>query len=413
MTSFTRQSLLAEVEKLAKTARRDPAVVFNSHITGLAVIRSLGRHGVPVIALDSDPLALGLESRFATATGPIPYPLDDEQAFRDALLDLGRRLGRRAVLFPGNDEWLLPVARLRDELEPYFLIPFSNFTTLEALLDKRKLYRTARDLNIPTPRTWFFDEQSPEAIAKEVNYPVILKPAFQREFSYRFGVKVFEARSRDEFLRLAAEAAGFGLVAQEIIPTGAGSFYSLGSYIAPDGRAKGVFVGRKLAQFPPGFGTGCLVDARWVGEVADRGIEVLRRFNYHGISEVEFLRDPRDGRFLLLDANTRTWKWIGLPIAAGIDLPWLAYQNALGVAAEELPEPQYADGLKWIYLHDYFKLAGSGNHDGHLEERDWLALLDRKGNSRMVEAVYDPDDPLPFVKQIRSLFADRKYFCAC
>src|SRR5439155_318297 len=102
------------------------------------------------------------------------------------------------------------------------------------------------------------------------------------------------------------------------------------SYVAPDGEIRGAFVGRKLEQYPEGFGTGCLVVGEQVADIVDRGRAILRSYGYHGISEVEFIWDPVRKDHLLLDVNPRVWKWIALPIASGVDLPWLAYSEAIG-----------------------------------------------------------------------------------
>src|SRR5947209_4543262 len=147
----------------------------------------------------------------------------------------------------------------------------------------------------------------------------MLKPAFHREFTNEFGAKVFRAENRAEFLNLCERAARHPMLAQEIVGTGLDSFYSLCSYMGRDGAPKGVFVGRKLEQYPPDFGTACLVDARYVPEIVERGVAILRQFGYQGVSEIEFIYDERDGDYKLLDVNTRVWKWIGLPIAAGVD----------------------------------------------------------------------------------------------
>ncbi|MBI3650162.1 MAG: hypothetical protein HY231_03865 [Acidobacteria bacterium] len=53
------------------------------------------------------------------------------------------------------------------------------------------------------------------------------------------------------------------------------SFYSLCSYIGRDRQAKGVFVSRKLEQYPPDFGSACLVEACYVGEIVARGVAVF------------------------------------------------------------------------------------------------------------------------------------------
>ena len=153
-----------------------PAVVFNCHITGLAVARSLGRRGVPVIALDRDDGGYGLHSRYVTAAGLCPYPLDDERGFIDLLLEIGAALGQKAVLFPCLDEWVFAVARHRRELEEFYLLPFSQLDTIERLLDKNLLYKTCETRGIPIPRTWYVGEQSPADIAAEIPFPSIVKP---------------------------------------------------------------------------------------------------------------------------------------------------------------------------------------------------------------------------------------------
>jgi hypothetical protein len=59
-------------------AARPPTVVFQvSYACGLDIVRDLGRHDVPVLALDADPDAIGLRSRYATGM-VCPDPLADE-----------------------------------------------------------------------------------------------------------------------------------------------------------------------------------------------------------------------------------------------------------------------------------------------------------------------------------------------
>src|SRR5207249_7972659 len=80
------------------------AIVFNCHITGLAVARSLAAHGVDVIALDPDPRGLGQASRAVAQRHKCPNPLEDEHGFVQYMLDNARHFGEGAVLFPTNDE---------------------------------------------------------------------------------------------------------------------------------------------------------------------------------------------------------------------------------------------------------------------------------------------------------------------
>jgi predicted ATP-grasp superfamily ATP-dependent carboligase len=407
------RELIDNVREKINSSEMPAAIVFNCHITGLAVARSLGRRGVPVIGLDRDENGYGLHSRYTTVAGRCPYPLDDERAFIDFLLEIGAALNQKAVLFPCLDEWVFAVARHASELGEYFTLPFSDIDTVERILDKNLLYRKCEERGIPIPRTYYVGEQSPEQVSGEISYPCIVKPALQREFTNEFGQKVLRANNREDFLELCKRAGHHPLLAQAIVGAGVDSFYSLCSYIGRDGQAKGAFVGRKLEQYPPDFGTACLVDSRYVDEIVERGVDILKEFGYHGISEVEFIYDDRSREYKLLDINTRVWKWIGLPISAGIDLPWLAYADA--VFGNVKAAPGQGDGLRWVYLKDYIALRRQtpGVQETTLTRQNWLDLMAGAENSQIVDAVFSNDDPEPFVQMIESLFAKTQYYCAC
>ncbi len=397
------------------------AIVFNSHITGLAVARSLGRRGVPVIALDPDPQGYALASKYATVSALCPYVLTDEDAFIAYLCALGDALARPAVLFPANDEWVLAVNRHRARLAERFIIPFSGPEIVEPVLDKARLYRTARELSIPIPGTWDVSPANLATVAGELPYPCIVKPTEQRAFYDAFGDKAWQIQSPDELRDAVERAEGHPLVAQEIIGQGLSDFYSVCSYIGEDGEAHGTFVGRKLEQYPADFGTGCLVAAEGPPEIAARGVRMLQAFGYRGISEIEFIYDARDGEQKLLDINTRVWKWIGLPIAAGVDLPWLAYADATGKPERTPNTPASANtpdtqrGLVWTYAKDYLALrlmGRGGDTASYLPEAFWAELVAGQAG-HVVDAVIDPDDPAPAGRMLAQLANPRRYFCAC
>ena len=72
---------------------------------------------MPLLALDANPRALGLRSRLAAGM-VCPDPAQDEEAFVSFLEDLGRRLPRKGVLFPTHDQYIWPISRHAERLEP-------------------------------------------------------------------------------------------------------------------------------------------------------------------------------------------------------------------------------------------------------------------------------------------------------
>jgi predicted ATP-grasp superfamily ATP-dependent carboligase len=166
--------------------------------------------------------------------------------------------------------------------------------------------------------------------AEELGFPVLVKPSDPVGFKRRFQRQAFRCESAAEVEDAYARAEEFEPMVQELVPGGDDALYTVGSYLARDGRRLGIFCGRKLRQTPPGIGTCRVGEAVWVEEAVDAAMRLLRAFGFHGLSQVEFKRDPRDGRFRLMEINPRLWQWHGLATACGVDLPRIAYADLVG-----------------------------------------------------------------------------------
>jgi D-aspartate ligase len=315
---------------------RSPAVVVDvGWVNGLAAIRSLGRAGVPVLALDHRPSALGFRSRYAQPR-VCPDP-QDEGAFIDFLAKLGEALEAPAPVFPTHDEPLNAIARAGDRLSKRFLFPFPRWEVLSRIQSKRSQLEVAEAAGIPVPR-W----ATTSAAADELGYPVLVKPSSTEGFKRRFGRQAFRCETRDDVERAFAEADAYEPLVQELVPGGDEELYTLGSYLTADGEPLGLFCGRKLRQTPPGVGTCRVGEAVWVEEVVEQGLRLLRELGHTGISQVEFKRDPRDGSYRLMEVNPRLWQWHGLAAACGVDLPRIAYEDLTG----KRPDPVSMNGRR-------------------------------------------------------------------
>jgi D-aspartate ligase len=321
----------------------NPAVVVDvGWVNGLAAIRSLGRAGVRVLALDHRPSALGFRSRYAE---PVLTPdPQDEEAFVSFLA--GIELDAPAPLFATHDEPLNAIARAAGSLGDRFLYPFPRWELLSRIQDKRSQLEAAEAAGVPVPRT-AHPSSAGEArsAAEELGWPVLVKPSSTEGFKRRFRRQAFRCETAAEVETAYRDAEPYAPMVQEVVPGGDGELYSLGSYLAQGGEPLGVFCGRKLRQTPPGVGTCRVGEAVWVEEVVEQGLTLLRALDFHGLSQVEFKRDPRDGSFRLMEVNPRLWQWHGLASACGVDLPVIAYRDLTG----ERLEPVSANGsrMRW------------------------------------------------------------------
>jgi predicted ATP-grasp superfamily ATP-dependent carboligase len=391
---------------LERAAARDPAIVLQvSWANGLDIMRDLSRHDVPLLALDANPRALGLNSRRAAGL-VCPDPRANEEAFVTFLEELGRRLPRRAVLFPTHDEYIWPISRHAERLDPWFIIPFSRWETMQHLHDKRTQIESAWRCGVETPRTVFIDSEADlERGAGEIGFPAIFKPVESLAFKLRFRRHVLTIASRDELEHVYARANDCGtLMMQEIVPGGDDQLYTVGSYLDEQSRPLAVFTGHKLRQHPPMFGHCRMAVSRWVPDLADAGVRLLQELDYHGVSQVEFKRDVNDGRFKLMEINARHWMWHALGTDSGVNLSHAAYADAVG---RPFIAPRQTDGGKWaIFLTD----ARDSQREWRRGERDLLPWILTYISVRR-DGLYNLADPLPGLlattRQLRQVITRR------
>jgi D-aspartate ligase len=353
-------------------------VVEVAWVNGLAAIRSLGRHGLRVVALDHRPYALGFRSRYAEPR-LAPDPLDDEEGFIEELRALAEETDDVLPVFPTHDEHVNAIARHADALERY-RFPFPSWEVLERIQSKRHQLDTAESIGLPIPRT-FHPTSREEALAagQELGFPVLVKPSANVGFRRSHRRQLFRCETPAELERAYEAAEPYEPMVQELIPGGDEELYTLGSYVSAEGEALGLFSGHKLSQTRGFMGSARVGEAVWVDEVVEQGLALLRALGYHGISQVETKRDPRDGRYKLMEVNPRLWQWHSLAAACGVDLPYIAYRDLVGSPLP--PARMHGDGKRWAIT----LMAGLP-----------VALQ----RPPYVDAVFAVDDPKPALVQL-------------
>ena len=378
---------------LALAATTPPAVVLQaSFANGLGIIRGLGEAGVPVLALDANPRALGFHSAFAAGL-LCPDPGQDEETFLAFLEQLGRQLPQRAVVFPTHDEYIWVIARNVERLAPWYIVPFSPWSSMHRLADKEDQLRSAWRVGVDTPRTVFVstrkDLETQAAEIDDIGFPAIFKPVESLAFKERFRRPVLRIASRDELESVYARVDDCGtLMFQEIVPGEDDTLWTVGSYVNAQSEPLAVFTGRKLRQHPRVFGTARFCESVWVPELADAGLRLLKELGYHGVSQVEFKRDPRDGRYKLMEVNARHWLWHALATACGVNLSLAAYKDALG---EPFEAPRQLDGRKWMLATKDLPDSLRESLRGELSPVAWARTLP----GTAIDGLYSLRDPKP------------------
>jgi predicted ATP-grasp superfamily ATP-dependent carboligase len=410
MTAFLSHEELLDAVAAAEFDR-PPALIANAHITGLGVARALSADDVPVIAIDRTGDGAAPPSDAVDFAGAVTYPLDDQQQFADDVEAIAAAAGTDLVAFGCMDEWVHAFA----DTEPEGVrLPFADRRVIDAVLDKSSLYRIASELDVPYPETVPLDGDTEAAVERalsQLDLPLVVKPALKREFEEAIGTNVVEVDTRQQLRDILARAreADIEVMAQRKVDSVPGEDHSLASYVSPDGGVLSI-VGNAQQRNPPEFGTSCLVERVDEPAIERRALAVLRETGYHGISEAEFVYCPDREEYLLLDINTRPWKWIGLPVAAGANLPLAAYASV----TETSYQPADQTDARWVYLPDYLELLATTDVPDRLSPADWQALLGGKfEDSELTTGVYRPADPGPAYQVLQTTLGVTEYYCAC
>jgi D-aspartate ligase len=372
-------------------ARGVGAVVVGGDYQGLGIVRSLGRHGIPLCVVD-DERSIAVASRFTSHRLRVPE-LRTAEATLEALEVARRRFGLEGwVLYPTRDETVAFIAADRGELVRHFRVPTPTWDCVAEAWDKRRTYRLAERLSIPVPRTWY---PTTEADLAEVDttIPLVVKPAIKEHFFYATGAKGWRVDSRSELVEAfrrgtSVSGAEGELLVQEMIPGGGAAQRSYCAFFKDGGAVASMTVARRR-QHPSDIGR----SSTFVETVSDPALtELSERFlshiGYYGLVEVEYKLDPRDGVPKLLDVNARTWGYHTLGSAAGVDFPYLLFRDQMG---EKVAPARAEEGVRWVRLVTDVPNAVRDLRRGTLHLREYVTSL--RGVD--VESVFSLRDPLP------------------
>jgi predicted ATP-grasp superfamily ATP-dependent carboligase len=287
--------------------------------SAIAVIRSLGRRGLHVIAADHDPRSPGLRSRYAAARVVYPDPAADP-AGTVATLHREAAAGRVDLLVPVSDDVLLPLAGARARFEGLCALAIPDDDALAQVADKAATIALARRLGVPVPRTAIVrDARGALAAAPDLGWPVVLKPAASRVVRDD-GVERFEVAYADGPAALESAMARIGgrcAVLLQEYRAGEGHGVEL---LLDRGVPRMAFQHRRLHEVPITGGASSLREGVAPDpELLDHATRLMGALRWTGLAMVEFRVGPSGP--VLMEVNGRIWGSLPLAVRSGADFP--------------------------------------------------------------------------------------------
>jgi|WetSurMetagenome_2_1015567.scaffolds.fasta_scaffold93474_2 D-aspartate ligase len=373
-------------------------VVIGDHVQSLGIIRSLGRKKIPVYLINDRALCIGRFSKFTTKFFLCRYYRDPE-VLTQFLISLARSEKIEGwVVLPTNDAAIYGISTRKNNLKPYFCIPTPDWEVTQCAYNKKLTYAIAERCGIPVPETKYpVDLDHLTAISESIRYPVILKPAIMHTYYKSTGRKAVIVRNPAELIheyqQMSSVISTGEIMVQEIIPGRPGKLYSFCSFFK-DGVPLATCTARRHRQKPMDCGKGTtFARSQAVPELEEYGLRFLREIGYYGLSEIEFKKDPRDGRYKMLEMNARTWLWHSLAIQCGVDFPYIQYNDLMTGSTE--PAGPFRKDIQWVHFYTDFAISAKEIMHGRMTMNEYLHSFDRETG----EAVFARDDALPFLAE--------------
>jgi D-aspartate ligase len=282
----------------------------------LAVVRTLGRLGVPVYALAEPGITPAAFSRYCTRRIPWRASLREHPGdVARELAEVGRRIGGQSVVVPLDDESAVLLAEHASELSENFLFPPVAAGLPRRLASKAGLRELCQEFEIPTAMS-----AAPMTAAEVIEFsdratfPVMVKKAgiwddrnptqAASAASSSSGPRL--VHSQDDLLGLSyGDSRAPALIVQEYIPPECAEDWIVHVYADATSACTTLFTGRKVRSWPPVAGVtaaGVCIDNPVLAAVAE---QFCKAIGYCGIADMDWCFDRRDGQYKLLDFNPR------------------------------------------------------------------------------------------------------------
>jgi protein-tyrosine-phosphatase/predicted ATP-grasp superfamily ATP-dependent carboligase len=308
----------------APAARPKVLVLGRDDRAFLAVVRSLGRHGMRVHIAWCPPDGLTARSRYVVKMHELPGYSPTDDRWKHAFIALCRQ-EQFDLVVPCNDSSIIPLHTHRAQLQPHARIYLPGPQAFDIAFDKERTYEVARSLGIRVPRgIRLATPADPAAVLAHFPLPVVLKPLqsfhlsdIQQKHLVR---KVFAPEDLPrELARFDAEGAV--LVQEHFVGTGAGV-----EGLALDGEVLLAFQHYRIHERPLGGADSYRTNVPVRADLGDAFAKMVKAMAYTGVVMLEFRVNFETGDWALMEINGRFWASLPLAVAAGADFPYYLYQ---------------------------------------------------------------------------------------
>jgi D-aspartate ligase len=352
-----------------------PVVIFRSEsYCALGIVRSLGRMGVKVYGIDSDPDAYGLKSRYCAGRFSFDFDRAEASEAYEFLCRVADQVGGRPVLIPTFDTRNLFLEKYAEQLSERYVFARQPPGVTSRLYSKRSMYHLCKELGVPTAETLFpATREEVVQFLDKVQFPLVLKAIDGDRLQRRAGVSLVIARDAKELLEAfdrIDEPGHPNLMLQEYIPGEDDTIWMFNGYFNQASDCLFGITGKKIRQHPIHTGMTSLGICLPNEMVHANTLKIAKAVGYRGIIDIGHRYDRRDGGYKVLDINPRIGATFRLFVDRhGTDVIRALYLDLTG---QSVPQAAPDWGRKWMVEDKDIVSCWHYRREGTLRFLPWL-----------------------------------------
>lgn len=322
----------------------------------LAAVRSLGKRKINIIVADETRFNPSAFSKYCNRSLVYPSPHKKPREFLD-WLKMTIKKYKCNILFPMDDNTMNIVMKNFSEISILCKVLVPPLGSYNIANDKGKTQMLAVNSGVKCPWTIEVkDIKNIHKLANKIDYPVVIKP---RQSSGSRGIRVVNSNSEfiEEYLKIH-ETQRFPII-QEYV--GNGYRYDVCLLFDKKSNLKASFVQKELRHFPIKMGPSTVQESVYYDELIEEALKIMKKLNWCGVVELEFIMDEKDNVPKLLEINPRFWGSLQMAIFAGVDFPWLLYKIILDEHIEEVFKYKTELKCRWLLPGDIFHFLTNKN----------------------------------------------------
>jgi len=357
------------------------AIIIEGHVQGLSNVRSLGEQNVCVWVVDITS-CIARYSKYCNRF--IKCPDFNSEKFIKFLIDLSIENDLKScLLLPSNDHIVKAIAQNHKTLKLHYQLITPSHEIIENIYDKSKLISLATSSGVSCPETITIN--SIEQLPDEISFPILIKGKEGLDFYKKTSKKAFEIESKDHLIETLKKIQKYisldNILIQELILYDENHHTVSVAVFSENGSIKTHWMGEKLREHPIRFGTATLARSVEFKELLIQSSKLIKKLNFSGICEIEYLWNPVKKEYQLIEINARTWLWVGLAKSCGVDFVKIAYDY---VNENQINYPKdYLKGVYWYNPITNFFFTILGLIKGQINFRSFLSILFKKKNNAL------------------------------